>query len=267
MTNNLLKKLMASTVIVFAVGVGGVWAEKVKSNLPTCEGKNVSKWNNCFGTQNIHGGNYEGEYKQGKQHGFGVYKNAYGEVYTGEWKNDERDGYGLQNYANGDKYLGNWLNGYRTNGIFTYADGSIIKGIWKKTKLIKEEKLVTSQNKDDEQLFENFPSELTEIKNLNIQFAIKNTQSIIPPSLKSDSLKIQYPALSKRLGEQGIVKLKILINENGKVGIIELLKSSGYAKLDEAALTGVKLMDFFPAMSNGNPISSWEEFSIPFVLK
>jgi hypothetical protein len=53
MANNLLKNLTVATVIVFTVGAGSVWAQDMRSNLPTCEGKNYNYWDNCFGTYSL----------------------------------------------------------------------------------------------------------------------------------------------------------------------------------------------------------------------
>ncbi len=40
--------------------------------------------------------------------------------------------------STGDKYVGEWKKGLRHgNGIFTYYDGKVEKGIWKKNKLVK----------------------------------------------------------------------------------------------------------------------------------
>lgn len=50
----------------------------------------------------------------------------------------------------------------------------------------------------------------------------------------------QYPSLSRRLGEQGRVMLDVYILPDGSVGEIKLNKSSGFPRLDNAALQAVK---------------------------
>ena len=45
-----------------------------------------------------------------------------------------------------------------------------------------------------------------------------------------------YPDIAKRWGHEGLVVVEILIAEDGKVKKAELLESSGYIELDDAAL-------------------------------
>ena len=56
---------------------------------------------------------YEGELKDGIQHGQGKYIWANGNIYEGEWSNGKRHGFGLLTLANGSKYEGNWINDKR----------------------------------------------------------------------------------------------------------------------------------------------------------
>ena len=76
-----------------------------------------------------------------------------------------------------------------------------------------------------------------------------------------------YPALSKRLGEQGTVLLRVLITADGKAGAVEIKKSSGFERLDRAAIEAVKQWKFNPATLDGKPIDDWHLVSIPFKLE
>src|ERR1051325_4114300 len=49
-----------------------------------------------------------------------------------------------------------------------------------------------------------------------------------------------YPAESVKLGEQGATRIRYVILEDGSVGDVEVLKSSGYARLDKASVSLVK---------------------------
>ena len=49
-----------------------------------------------------------------------------------------------------------------------------------------------------------------------------------------------YPALSRRLGEEGKLVLKVELDESGQVNIAQIVNSSGYKRLDEAAMAAVK---------------------------
>jgi periplasmic protein TonB len=57
--------------------------------------------------------------------------------------------------------------------------------------------------------------------------------------------------------EVGLVTLRFLISENGQVLSGQVEKSSGYKRLDEAALAALSLCKFKPATRNGAPIQDW----------
>lgn len=56
----------------------------------------------------------------------------------------------------------------------------------------------------------------------------------------------QYPPLSRRLGEEGVVVLRVLIDERGTPVAVEVHRSSGYARLDDAAREAVRRARFHP---------------------
>jgi periplasmic protein TonB len=76
----------------------------------------------------------------------------------------------------------------------------------------------------------------------------------------------QYPALSRRLGEQGRVMLDVYILPDGSVGEIKLNKSSGFPRLDNAALQAVKTWKYVPAKRGDKPIPFWYVQPVSFVL-
>ena len=55
-----------------------------------------------------------------------------------------------------------------------------------------------------------------------------------------------YPALSRRLGEQGVVLLRVLIDEQGVPLSVQVHRSSGYARLDAAAAEALRRARFRP---------------------
>jgi protein TonB len=75
-----------------------------------------------------------------------------------------------------------------------------------------------------------------------------------------------YPAISRRLGEQGRVLLDVHILPDGGVGQIRVRRSSGFARLDQAALTAVRHWRFVPAKRGGEPIAYWYVQPIDFAL-
>ncbi len=69
--------------------------------------------------------------------------------------------------------------------------------------------------------------------------------------------KPRYPPASERLHEEGVVGLKFLIGENGQVISGSVEKSSGYKRLDDAALAALSLCKFKPATVDGKPRQDW----------
>ena len=78
--------------------------------------------------------------------------------------------------------------------------------------------------------------------------------------------KPRYPMIARRSGYEGVVLLRVWVTERGKVGKIELERSSGYEVLDKSAIEAVKDWIFIPAKKNGVSISSWVKVPIRFEL-
>ena len=83
-----------------------------------------------------------------------------------------------------------------------------------------------------------------------------------------DNPKPLYPALSKRLGEAGTVRLKVLVNPDGSVARLELAKSSGHPRLDRSAMDTVQSSwKFEPARQGDTPVAAWVIVPIQFTLR
>jgi len=72
--------------------------------------------------------------------------------------------------------------------------------------------------------------------------------------------------IARRKGYEGVVLLKVWVLENGKVGKIELQKSSNYEMLDKSAMKAVENWIFIPGKKGGEPIPSWVTVPIKFQL-
>ena len=79
--------------------------------------------------------------------------------------------------------------------------------------------------------------------------------------------KPTYPAISRRLGEQGKVVLRVFIDAEGSPQQIEIRQSSGYERLDQQALEAVRRWRFAPGKRNGVPEAMWNIVPINFVLE
>lgn len=90
------------------------------------------------------------------------------------------------------------------------------------------------------------------------------------PSSDADYLqnpKPAYPAMSKRLGEQGRVILRVLIGVDGAAQRAEIKQSSGFDRLDQAGLQTVLKWRYVPGKRNGVPEAMWFDIPINFVLE
>jgi len=76
----------------------------------------------------------------------------------------------------------------------------------------------------------------------------------------------EYPPASIRRGEQGLVLLGVQVRASGRPAGAWILKSSGYDRLDQAALEAVRRARFRPARRNGCPVTSWVTVPVRFVL-
>lgn len=74
-----------------------------------------------------------------------------------------------------------------------------------------------------------------------------------------------YPPISSRLGEQGVVILEIYVQEDGKVGDARVHTSSGFPRLDEAAVKEAKRRwRLLPGTRNGSPQAAWMQIKVRF---
>lgn len=76
-----------------------------------------------------------------------------------------------------------------------------------------------------------------------------------------------YPAISQRLGEQGQVVVRVLIGKDGNAHRGEVFQSSGYERLDQAALRAVVSWRFVPGQRSGMPQDMWFNVPVSFTLK
>lgn len=82
-----------------------------------------------------------------------------------------------------------------------------------------------------------------------------------------DNPRPEYPRLSRRMGEQGRVVLRVLIETNGTAARAELASSSGFERLDEAARLAVLRWRFVPGKRGGVPEAMWFNVPVNFVLE
>jgi protein TonB len=77
----------------------------------------------------------------------------------------------------------------------------------------------------------------------------------------------KYPPESRRTGEQGLVVLRVLINEVGRASRVDIERSSGFARLDAAARAAVERAVFKPYIENGIARTALATIPIDFTWK
>ena len=94
--------------------------------------------------------------------------------------------------------------------------------------------------------------------------------AIVMPSSSAAYLnnpRPSYPAISKRMGEQGKVMLRVFVNAQGQPEQIQIQQSSGFDRLDKAAVDAVRRWKFTPGSRNGVAEAMWNIVPINFVLE
>ena len=76
-----------------------------------------------------------------------------------------------------------------------------------------------------------------------------------------------YPPLSRRLGEQGRVVVRVFVEPGGAPAQVELRASSGHRRLDAAAVEAVRRWRFVPARRGAEPVGAWVLVPISFNLR
>jgi protein TonB len=89
---------------------------------------------------------------------------------------------------------------------------------------------------------------------------------LLPAVGEKGNIPPGYPLLSAQLGEQGIVVVQMQIGPDGFVTVVQLLQTSGYPRLDQAALAALKNWRFTPAVENGQPVPSAQVLPVRFRL-
>jgi protein TonB len=79
--------------------------------------------------------------------------------------------------------------------------------------------------------------------------------------------KPAYPSLSKRLGEQGRVVIRVFIEADGSAKRAEIKQSSGFDRLDQAALITVLRWRYVSGKKAGVAEAMWFNVPISFVLE
>lgn len=75
-----------------------------------------------------------------------------------------------------------------------------------------------------------------------------------------------YPPLARRAKEQGRVVLRVLVSTAGTAQDVEVRTSSGFERLDRAAIDAVRRWRFVPARRGAETIAAWALVPVLFQL-
>jgi protein TonB len=107
----------------------------------------------------------------------------------------------------------------------------------------------------------------------NIASADTPKQAPQPKVLPSSAVRylvppvLNYPRASHELGESGVVRLRVLVDETGRIKDIEVTGSSGYARLDQAAVASMRNSRFQPHLEDGVPCAVWVVAPVKFKIE
>lgn len=99
-----------------------------------------------------------------------------------------------------------------------------------------------------------------------------STEPSTPAVIEAKSLSVTrrvepvYPPASRRLDEHGAVRLKVLVDERGRPREVQIAKSSGFDRLDQAAVAAVRRWQFSPAMQESRAVTAWTQVNVVFQL-
>lgn len=111
----------------------------------------------------------------------------------------------------------------------------------------------------------NTPISSPNSSNENSSPTISNNGLLQPPRILK-RVEPSYPEQARRNGYEGTVILKATIFANGTISNLDILSSSGYIELDEAALQALKKWRFIPARYSESGSSTDSIVSIPIIF-
>lgn len=113
------------------------------------------------------------------------------------------------------------------------------------------------------------PKKMTVVATAPVKEAPSNPAPITPPDFKAAQLNNPgpaYPYLSRKAREQGVVLLRVTVSASGGAKTLSVARSSGYDRLDRAALNAVKKWRFVPAKQAGQSIEAIVLVPVTFSL-
>ncbi len=89
---------------------------------------------------------------------------------------------------------------------------------------------------------------------------------ITDPTFRTPPEPPRYPPISRKRDEEGVVVLRAAVSPGGRTLSVEVWQSSGFYRLDDAALDAARRWQFEPAQHAGLPVESLVEVPVRFHL-
>ncbi len=99
-------------------------------------------------------------------------------------------------------------------------------------------------------------------------FGAQAMGAVVPPGTDAGQRNAppDYPAESRRRGEEGVVRLALRVGTDGRVEGAEVATSSGFPRLDQAAVEAARRWRFRPATQGGIPVVATLPTAVHFRL-
>ena len=90
------------------------------------------------------------------------------------------------------------------------------------------------------------------------------TPDMEKPTPRSTEGTVRYPAVLWQQGVGGTTLVRALVTEEGVVDSAMVAESSGHEALDSAAVQGIRMIEFEPALREGRPARVWVRVPVHF---
>lgn len=89
----------------------------------------------------------------------------------------------------------------------------------------------------------------------------------LQPARRAACAPATHPPPLRERGIEGVVRLRVWVDELGRAGQVLLAGSSGWRLFDDAAMAQARRCPFHPAQRGSQPVGSWVEFPVRFALE
>ncbi len=125
---------------------------------------------------------------------------------------------------------------------------------------------VSPQDKGDRDHCPHHRTEVAAVNSKNNDGGCKE-KGMTSPIVVTGLSKPEYPMYSRINGEEGTVVLIVEVRANGRPGKIEVVTSSGYRRLDCAAVKAIEKAALIPARIDGKAVASTKRIAFRFDLE